>query len=87
MSETDMIDVEKALKDPDKLLDMAKTLPGHYVLLHGPTAHIARAVNLVAEAGWRIVSHSVSPGIPSPIAYVFMSRNQSEESSMAEESH
>ena len=82
-----MIDVEKALKDPDKLLDIAKTLPGHYVLLHGPTVHIARAVNIVAEAGWKIVSHSVSPRILSPIAYVFMSRDQPEESSMAEESH
>ena len=76
MDEADMVDVEKALKNPDELRAMAKTLPGQYVLLHGPTTHIARAVNLVADAGWRVVSHSVSPGIPSPIAYVFMTRVQ-----------
>jgi hypothetical protein len=76
ISEEGIIDVEKALKNPDALQALAKTFPGQYVLLHGPTAHIARAVNVVAEAGWRVVSHSVAPGIPSPIAYVFMMRAQ-----------
>jgi hypothetical protein len=76
MSEGGMIDVEKALKNPDALRTMVRTFPGQYVLLHGPTTHIALAVNEVAAAGWRVVSHSVAPGIPSPIAYVFMMRIQ-----------
>jgi hypothetical protein len=74
--EEGVIDVEKGLKNPAALRTIAETFPGQYLLLHGPTAHTVRAVNVVAEAGWRVVSHSVAPGIPSPIAYVFMTRTQ-----------
>ena len=74
MSAQGMIDIEKALKDPEGMRRTAKTLPGQYTLLHGSITHIALAVNIFAESGWRVVSHSVSPGIPSPLAYVFMTR-------------